>query len=312
MSYSATVIVLTYNPNREKLLQTLRSILFQKEVNMQIIVSDDGSQENHFNDVRSLFEKYSFTNYLLIENPVNQGIVKNYWSAIQKASNKYIAKLSPGDFFYSDHVLRDWAAFMGQKKCEVTICDVAYYNWKNGEMAIVKKGRLPKSYEPYKEDKNGNFDMNKLRRYTLLYRDQPHGASVWGTKDYLLTYVNEIRDEVFYAEDLMLKLSVFDGIPVYYFDQMGLWFETNTGVSSTPAGSQKMKKDMKAVTELLKRRTPVDLFSKRYHHYVNTKGFLHHVLTLVYFPSKLYGKPKRVWTPVDNIDTEFFYRCWKK
>ena len=46
--YDISVIIVTYNPKWEKLRTTILSILFQKNINIEIIVSDDGSKNNLF------------------------------------------------------------------------------------------------------------------------------------------------------------------------------------------------------------------------------------------------------------------------
>ena len=44
--HRVSVIVGSYRPDREKLRLTLRSILLQRESDYEIIVADDGSEEN--------------------------------------------------------------------------------------------------------------------------------------------------------------------------------------------------------------------------------------------------------------------------
>lgn len=41
--YKITVVVITYNPDYKKLFQTLYSIVIQKNIIFEIIVSDDGT-----------------------------------------------------------------------------------------------------------------------------------------------------------------------------------------------------------------------------------------------------------------------------
>ena len=50
--YEITVIVCTYNPDLQKLISTLKSVVLQKGVKIQVIVTDDGSSNNYFNEVK--------------------------------------------------------------------------------------------------------------------------------------------------------------------------------------------------------------------------------------------------------------------
>lgn len=46
--YEVSVVVASYNPQIEKLLFTIKSIVNQKNVDIQIVITDDGSFENIF------------------------------------------------------------------------------------------------------------------------------------------------------------------------------------------------------------------------------------------------------------------------
>ena len=85
-----SVVVVTFNPSWEKLRITLLSILFQKNINMEIIISDDCSVNNYFEEVRELFAKNSFSNYYLISHIENQGTVNNLLDAVQQCKGRYI------------------------------------------------------------------------------------------------------------------------------------------------------------------------------------------------------------------------------
>ena len=54
-----TVIVATYNQKLIKTKLTLDSIIRQKRISVRIIVADDGSDENHFMEIKNYF----FENY---------------------------------------------------------------------------------------------------------------------------------------------------------------------------------------------------------------------------------------------------------
>ena len=43
MSFDVSVVILTYFPDKEKLLKTLKSVLLQKNVSYEILIADEGS-----------------------------------------------------------------------------------------------------------------------------------------------------------------------------------------------------------------------------------------------------------------------------
>ena len=59
--YDISVVVGTFNPKWEKLKPTLISIVEQKNIRMQIIISDDGSINPLHAEIKSFFILYMFT-----------------------------------------------------------------------------------------------------------------------------------------------------------------------------------------------------------------------------------------------------------
>ena len=117
-SYEVTVLVITYHPAWEKLRQTLISAMLQKDVRCQIVIADDGSDENHRDRILSLFREYAFTEYTLVLNDHNQGTVANYLSGLRAAEGEYTKGISPGDFFSGPFVLREWLNDLKSQKTE--------------------------------------------------------------------------------------------------------------------------------------------------------------------------------------------------
>ena len=103
-----SVCILTYNPQKEKLLETLESIVRQKYGNLQIILSDDGSEENYFGEAKKFLDCSGVADYKLIEAPANQGTVKNVEQALLAADGIFIKAISPGDYLTGDTILSDW------------------------------------------------------------------------------------------------------------------------------------------------------------------------------------------------------------
>lgn len=101
-----TVLIVTYHPDWKKLLVTLDSIMAQTFKDYEIVVSDDGSEENCFDKIEAYFAAHQFANYTLISHEKNQGTVKNLIDGLAKAKGKYVRDFGPGDAFYNEHTLQ--------------------------------------------------------------------------------------------------------------------------------------------------------------------------------------------------------------
>lgn len=116
MREKISVLVLTYNPSKQKLIATLKSIIKQENVDIQVIVSDDGSKENYFEEAKEFLEKNNFTDYKFVNCEKNQGTVKNAIRAVGVSNGEYVKLISPGDMFTSNNVLRNWLNHLIQSK----------------------------------------------------------------------------------------------------------------------------------------------------------------------------------------------------
>ena len=75
--YDFSVVVCTYNSDIDKLFLTLKSILRQKNITYEIIITDDGSSFLEMSRIIEWFQKNNFNDYVIVANPVNLGTVKN-------------------------------------------------------------------------------------------------------------------------------------------------------------------------------------------------------------------------------------------
>lgn len=66
MKYDCTVVVVTYNSDLNKLYSTLLSIIKQKNISIQIVISDDGSFNFEKESLEKWFEKNSVLDYKLL------------------------------------------------------------------------------------------------------------------------------------------------------------------------------------------------------------------------------------------------------
>lgn len=63
----------TYNPVYEKMMLTIDSIICQKGVNIELIMTDDGSKNNYFGEIKEHLRNKGVINFELIEYKENQG-----------------------------------------------------------------------------------------------------------------------------------------------------------------------------------------------------------------------------------------------
>ena len=80
----------TFNAEWTKIKNTLFSIVRQKDCLYEILVTDDGSEDNNFDMVRNFFSEKKFDNYTLIANKENKGTVLNILGAVEIAKGEYV------------------------------------------------------------------------------------------------------------------------------------------------------------------------------------------------------------------------------
>ena len=223
-----SVLIVTYNSDWDKTRQTLYSVLSQKNTDIQIVIADDGSNDNSFEKIRQYFRAASFTNYYLVENKRNQGTVKNILSALPFCKGNYIKPLSPGDFLYNDTTLYDFMKFIDKQPATVYFGNMFYYSINADKSITVHNKKNPRDLRPWK-----NRDMNKVRWNYLVYRDYICGAGVIYNTDKFRQYLALLADSVVFAEDMTIVYMIANNEPTYYINgKGGIWYEYGSGIST--------------------------------------------------------------------------------
>lgn len=299
-----SVIVLTYKPNWDKLRNTVLSIVLQKDINFEIIISDDGSQENHFDKLQTLFSSIYFTKYVLVESTNNTGTVKNLQRAIEVAKGNYIKDISPGDYLYSEYILKEWLDFVIENNILVSFGKAVYYN-ADEKFSIISHRSVPKYIKGYRDSLNKD-----VRKEYLLLDDMALGAAFLGKKDVINEYLSKMVDKVTLGEDFLFTLMVFNGVELKLFNKNVVWYEFGHGVSTSGDRifSDIMLKDWENMHTLLLDFDRTDLFSIRFLIYIKlynalNNKFLKRLLRYVVLPDTLIWKFK-VSKNVEYTDTD--------
>lgn len=222
-----TVIIVTYNPDFKKVKRTINSIINQNGVDIELIVSDDGSKCNLKKEICGYLENSNFSNYKFLEADHNQGTVLNMKKALDSASHNWIKFISPGDMLYDDSTLIKWLTFMENNNVKVSFGRSVVYNEKGVLKGIVE-------YPINKECFLIN-SYNKRDAYLdyLYLKDVPNGASFLCDKTIYLKYINLVSNKIKYAEDMIYRIMLAENISIKYFYTPVIWYEYGDGISTS-------------------------------------------------------------------------------
>lgn len=242
-----TVCVLTYNPDWTKFQNTLKSIICQKGVDFDIVISDDGSKNNCFDKAEKYLKENNFSAYCFIANKQNQGTVKNTISALQTIKSKYVKLISPGDFLYDETVLAKFTDFAEKNPAAAYFGNAVYYSTDEyGEIKIYETLHNPIDLKPWIEK-----DEKKIRRNYLYRSDYILGASLFCNKAVFWDYVKRLDGIVKYAEDMAFLLMIVNKIRVLYVNQPFVFYEYGVGISTNNAMSNLVSVDLMSIYNIL-------------------------------------------------------------
>jgi len=225
-NYDVSVCIITYNPDKDKLKSTFKSVLQQKDIEFEIVIADDGTVRfDEENWIERYFSDNFFTHYKIVKNKQNCGTVKNYYSALENAHGKWIKALSPGDLLYDEYTLKKLVIFAGSTK-KLIIGVPLYYTCKEGRVEIIK-AKAPVIEWPFFNKRFAKFDY-------IRHINNHCGASFFIERDLIISYIAKIMmANVKYAEDVSYFFMMADGVDYYYFQYYIIWYEFGDGISTS-------------------------------------------------------------------------------
>lgn len=245
-----SVIVLTYNSQWKRIRATLNSFLLQKGVSFEMIISDDGSDDNHAEEIKDFLRRHSFTNYELILHEKNQGTVKNFLDAAKHANTGYIKGMGQGDMLSDEYALRDiYEDFI---KTDASMGGAGYVSFRKFEipLKLCKTFRLPQDLNVYR------YGSPEEKRESMLIWHRcnfMHGPTMIWKCEALIKYLNILADTgIKYTEDIIPWFMVADEERVSYFDRLSVFYEDSVGFASHC--SDLMIKDHEAAIDLIAER----------------------------------------------------------
>lgn len=231
----------------------------QKEIDFEVIITDDGSQENLHEEITHYFLKKQFYNWAIVCNKMNGGTVRNVNSGIEYCNGKYCKLISPGDALSSDHILKDWMNFCKENKCRWSFSDAVYYQGDPSQKNYICAEAHPQDITPYLM----HNDRLCRWKYTAL-DDIALGAAIFSETSLLKEYMNKITGKVVYAEDNIWRMMMFDGIIGMYFRENAVFYEFGTGISTKKSDiwAQRIQKDWDMANQLMVANKKLDQFQE--------------------------------------------------
>ncbi len=279
-----SVILLTYNSDRQAIRKTLNSIFSQEGIEFEVIAADDGSALDPSEFLYGCASKKQFDRFRVIRNPENRGTVRNLFSAVKEARGTFVKAIAAGDAIYAGDTMKRWTEFMKEHDLSVSFSDaVAFLPEEPPRITEVRPA--PANVDLYE----GKPSRNKTGTAYLLANDTALGAALLFRRDVLEAYLSRMADRVRYAEDFAVRLMVFDGIIPGHYPEKGIWYEYGTGISSAKKKkwAEALKKDFDATEALiLETETATDRWANRYRNYLRKRkdGFSGKVRKICAFP----------------------------
>ena len=234
-NFDVSVVVLTYNFDYAKLFCTLKSVISQKGLKFEVIVSDDASDDFNEEKIKEWFHNNNFSDYKIVTRCKNQGTVGNLNDALFLCRAKYVKLISPGDLLYDVNTLKKLLDFSENNQCGICFGDCIYYSVDNNAVQIYPKLHYPKRLGIYKKNKSSRLIFN-----FLVLQDVILAPAYFISKDILIKYISIIHGKIKYREDVIYFLMVADGIKFFYVNTPVVWYEYGTGVSTSK--SEKWRK----------------------------------------------------------------------
>ena len=283
-----SVIVCTYNAKFEKIIFTLCSVLYQKNVMYEIIVADDNSDYTYFREIEDFFVKNSFSNYLLLGSSENRGTVKNFKNAVKYAKGEFVKGIGAGDLFYDEYCLFKIESEMQAQNCKIGFGLMQSYYFDEFWKLHLSDYFFPKNIRIVE-----NKDNKKLW-LDLVSGDSISGATLFFKKEYLLQHLTMIENSVKYVEDFIRILAAIEKEPFAMMNEFIIWYEHGEGISTSMRGKQIIKKDYILFCEYLKKRYHNNYYAKKYlwnNHICKIKNnFIRKFCLALFNPIFVYGK----------------------
>ncbi len=220
-----SIIIPTYNRSH-LILNTLNSINNQEFKNYEVVIIDDGSNDNTQEVVENYISNNKLKNWCYYQKTNGErGAARNY--GLNKASGKWITFLDSDDLFYSNHLFL--ASNFISKNKDVDVFHSAY-EFRNQKNELIRKVVYPNNENLNQAILNGNifscFGMFlKSDIFNELSFEENRDLS--GSEDWLLWLKVSARYKIHFQSQISGCMIQHDERSVMNFKENNLLSRTN-------------------------------------------------------------------------------------
>ncbi len=125
-----SIILLTYK-KFQYFEECINSILIQRYSNIELVISDDGSENFNKEKICSFIEqnkRENIKNVIIKEHESNVGTVRNFNDAVKLSSGEYIIGIGIDDVFFDENVIENVVKAFDDNSCDILITYRSVYN----------------------------------------------------------------------------------------------------------------------------------------------------------------------------------------
>lgn len=225
-----SVVLMVYNQSIDDILPSIASVIQQKDCDVELVIADDGSEENLQPIIECILHDCGFSRCVYVRNQINKGIVDNLRSGIRAVSGEVVKPLSPGDLLYGPNTLKAIESFCRASDTPIGFGKLMGYRAGNFGFESFPY-RAPTHPERYKDPSIG---IEELLESQVVFTDWVPGCSLFYSRDFILMYLDRLHDMgIKYSEDLTCPLITLDGARIRFLDECVLWYEIGSGVTTS-------------------------------------------------------------------------------
>jgi len=213
-----SIIILTYN-KFEYLNDILKKVFSQTYSNIELILSDDFSEEFPMSGIQKMLEgkTENIKNVIIRKNNKNLGTVKNFNEALRVASGEYIYGMSQDDELNDENVILDLVNFFMTNNCLIA---TGYRDIFDEDLKKFKY-RLPKA------DDLKQINNDPITLYKFLCKDNFISGSCTVYSKKLIEKYGYFNEDYFLYEDYPKYLSITrQGVKIFFIERVLIKYRT--------------------------------------------------------------------------------------